>query len=378
MPLVEKKCLFVESNGRKTLLSVLWDSRKSPQKQEVPMRKDKRELIAHMIYWLFIGGLLVLTLLLTDKKLTSQVILINFGCFSLINISVFYINYTLLIPQLLKRYWVYILALIALITVMAAVKTIIAVLYSDAVLKHVNAKTGAVEYTELVYFTWGSVFTSGFFIISGCLIKFALDWFSNIRIRRSLETEKKDMELQFLKSQLNPHFLFNSLNNIYSLAYQKSDKTADAILKLSEIMRYMIYESNDSWVALSKEIEYLQSYIELQKLRFKDGAAVVMTLNGEIDDQQILPLVLISFVENAFKHGVANDHSDPIRINIIANQKILHFSITNKKSNANKDEMGGVGLNNVERRLQLLYPERYKLNIVNSATHYTIELMLDL
>lgn len=340
--------------------------------------KDKRELIAHLIYWLFIGGLLVLIMLLTDKKLNSEIIVINFGVFSLINISVFYINYTLLIPQLLKKYWVYIIALIALIMLMAAVKTVIAVLYSDSVLKHVNARTGAVDYTELPLFIWGSVFTSGFFIISGCLIKFALDWYSNIRIQRSLETEKKDMELQFLKSQLNPHFLFNSLNNIYSLAYQKSDKTADAILKLSEIMRYMIYESNDSWVALSKEIEYLQSYIELQKLRFKDGAAVTMTLNGEIDDQQILPLVLISFVENAFKHGVANDPADPIRINIIANQKILHFSITNKKSNANKDEIGGVGLNNVERRLQLLYPDRYKLNIVNSATHYTSELMLDL
>ena len=186
------------------------------------------------------------------------------------------------------------------------------------------------------------------------------------------------MELQFLKSQLNPHFLFNSLNNIYSLAYQKSDKTADAVLKLSELMRYMIYESNDSWVSLSKEIDYVKSFIELQKLRFKDGAAIEFTLNGEIDDQKIVPLILISFVENAFKHGVANDPKNPIKINIIANQKILHFSITNKKNNQNKDEMGGVGLNNVERRLQLLYPERYKLNIVNSATHYTSELMLDI
>jgi len=221
-------------------------------------------------------------------------------------------------------------------------------------------------------------FISGFFLVSSCIIKFSIDWFSNERVQRNLESEKKDMELQFLKSQLNPHFLFNSLNNIYSLAYQKSDKTADAILKLSEIMRYMIYESNDSWVALSKEVEYVQSYIELHKLRFKDGAAVEITLNGEIDGQQIVPLILISFVENAFKHGVANDPENPIKINIIANQKILHFSVSNKKNKTNKDAMGGVGLNNVERRLQLLYPDRYKLNIVNSATHYTTELMLDL
>ncbi len=319
-----------------------------------------------------------LAILLSSKPMSQQEFLVGFGYYSVINISIFYINYTLLIPQLLKKYWIYVISLVALIAVMAGVKTIIAVLYRDVILQSTNPKTGLVEDKDVVSYMILTIFVSGFFIISSCLIKFMLDWFTNIRIQRSLETEKKDMELQFLKSQLNPHFLFNSLNNIYSLAYQKSDKTADAILKLSEIMRYMIYESNDSWVALSKEIEYVQSYIELQKLRFKNGAAIEMTLNGEIDDQQIIPLILISFVENAFKHGVANDPSDPIRINIIANQKILHFSITNKKSNANKDQVGGVGLNNVERRLQLLYPERYKLNIVNSATHYTSELMLDI
>jgi len=339
---------------------------------------NKRELIAHSAYWLFISGVMLLALYFSNQKITADELRISIGYFTVINISIFYINYTLLIPLLVKKYWLYILSLIGLIILMAAVKTIIAVLYRDIVLQHTSPKTGEVIVTAINSFVVQSVFTSGFFIISGCLIKFTLDWFSNIRIQRSLETEKKDMELQFLKSQLNPHFLFNSLNNIYSLAYQKSDKTADAILKLSEILRYMIYESNDSWVALSTEIEYVNSYIELQKLRFKDGAAIEMTVNGEIDNQQILPLVLISFVENAFKHGVANDPNDPIRINIIANKKILHFSITNKKNVSNKDEMGGVGLNNVERRLQLLYPERYKLNIVNSATHYTSELMLDI
>lgn len=340
--------------------------------------KEKRELIAHLVYWLFIGGILGVILYASDRKTDLHVMSVAIGYMGIINISIFYINYTLLIPQLLKRYWVYTFSIIGLIAVMTCVKTIMAVLCRAELLEHINSKTGVSTEMSLTSFVVSSIFTSGFFIISGCLIKFAMDWFSNIRIQRSLETEKKDMELQFLKSQLNPHFLFNSLNNIYSLAYQKSDKTADAILKLSEIMRYMIYESNDSWVALSKEIEYVTSYIELQKLRFKDGAAVIMTLNGEIDNQQIMPLILISFVENAFKHGVANDPKDPIRINIIANQKILHFSISNKKNNSNKDQMGGVGLTNVERRLQLLYPERYKLNIVNSATHYTIELMLDI
>ncbi|RZK81010.1 MAG: hypothetical protein EOO92_06105, partial [Pedobacter sp.] len=298
----------------------------------------------------------------------------------LIHISIFYINYTLLIPMLVKEkksYGLYVISILVLILGMSGIKMALQSFHSNVILHAVNDAVKG-NYLHIARYITSHIFLCGFFVVASSLIRFAADWFGNESTQKNLVREKKEMELQFLKSQLNPHFLFNSLNNIYSLAYQKSDKTADAILKLSEIMRYMIYESNDSWVALSKEIEYVQSFIELQKLRFKDGAAVEFTLNGEINDQHIVPLILISFVENAFKHGIANDPENPIRINIIANQKILHFSVTNKKNKFNKDQMGGVGLNNVERRLQLLYPDRYKLNIVNSESHYTSELMLDI
>ncbi|MBE9598878.1 sensor histidine kinase [Pedobacter sp. MC2016-24] len=344
--------------------------------------KRKGPLIVHLFFWLLIFTVLLWdTLAGVDPQPSRNEILIKIGYFALINLSIFYINYTLLIPILVKekkKYGLYIVSIILLIAVMVVIKTIVATLYADLFLKYLSENSGEIEYYEITKYVLSAIFVSGFFVVVSALLKFAIDWFGSERIQRDLVSEKRDMELQFLKSQLNPHFLFNSLNNIYSLAYQKSDKTADAILKLSEIMRYMIYESNDSWVSLSKEITYVQSYIELQKLRFKDGAAVEFTINGEIDDQPVVPLILISFVENAFKHGVANDPNDPIKIDIIANQKILHFSVSNKKNKSNKDQMGGVGLNNVERRLQLLYPERYKLNIVNSATHYTTELMLDI
>lgn len=341
--------------------------------------KNKGPLVVHIVFWVLVYSLVVLDTIISTEPRTLSSIAIRYGYSGLTNISIFYINYTLLIPMLIKeqkKYGLYMGAILLLIVVMSAIKTVIASLNPEELL--VTWEGNVRSYIPISKYAIMAVFSCGFFTVMSSLTKFAVDWFGNERIQRNLESEKKEMELQFLKSQLNPHFLFNSLNNIYSLAYQKSDKTADAILKLSEIMRYMIYESNDSWVSLSKEIEYVQSYIELQKLRFRDGAAVELSLNGEIDNQQIVPLILISFVENAFKHGVANDPKDPIKINIIANQKILHFSVTNKKNKHNKDEVGGVGLNNVERRLQLLYPERYKLNIVNSATHYTSELMLDL
>ncbi|WP_316769491.1 sensor histidine kinase [Pedobacter frigiditerrae] len=339
--------------------------------------KSKGAIILHVIFWVIMLGGAFATLFLWEH--TTKDIIYSYGLFSVLNLSGFYINYIFLIPELIqkrKKYWLYVLSFIFVLVASVLIKTTIAVLNPDDVLTSIRGKE--IHHISVNDYVLVSTFFSGFILVSSCIIKFSVDWFSNEKIQRNLESEKKDMELQFLKSQLNPHFLFNSLNNIYSLAYQKSEKTADAILKLSEIMRYMIYESNDSWVDLSKEVEYVTSFVELQKLRFKDGASVVITINGEIDGQKIVPLILISFVENAFKHGVANEPEDPIKINIIANQKILHFSVSNKKSKTNKDAMGGVGLNNVERRLQLLYPDRYKLNIVNSATHYTTELMLDL
>ncbi|MBB2146561.1 hypothetical protein GM921_13750 [Pedobacter sp. LMG 31464] len=342
--------------------------------------RSKGAIIVNAIFWVLILAFSLLMVLNSPEKVTRFELLVQFGYFGLINVSIYFINYLILIPNIIQkqqRSWLYLISIAGLVAVTMVVKFGIALMYPEVMLSH-RGPQGKLEDISYTSFLVGTFLITGFFIVISSLLKFSTDWFSNERIQRNLESEKKDMELQFLKSQLNPHFLFNSLNNIYSLAYQKSDKTADAILKLSEIMRYMIYESNDSWVDLSKEVEYVKSYVELQKLRFKDGAAVEITINGEIDGQQIVPLILISFVENAFKHGIANDHDDPIKINIIANQKILHFSVSNKKSKTNKDAMGGVGLNNVERRLQLLYPDRYKLNIVNSATHYTTELMLDL
>jgi two-component system LytT family sensor kinase len=341
--------------------------------------KSKGEIILNSIFWLMIIAIISTGFAMNATKLNWFELCVEFGFYGLINVSLYFINYFILIPNFIQRKqksWLYLFSILSLIAVTVVLKLGIAVIYSDIILEYGPPKNRITKSYNV--YMLQALFMSGFFIVISSLLKFAADWFSNERIQRKLESEKKDMELQFLKSQLNPHFLFNSLNNIYSLAYQKSEKTADAILKLSEIMRYMIYESNDSWVDLNKEVEYVTSFVELQKLRFKDGAAVNINITGEIDGQKIVPLILISFVENAFKHGVANDPKDPIKINIIANQKILHFSVSNKKSKTNKDAMGGVGLNNVERRLQLLYPERYKLNIVNSATHYTTELMLDL
>ena len=220
--------------------------------------------------------------------------------------------------------------------------------------------------------------TNGFFIFLSTVYKFTIDWFFNEKEKTELERQRLTAELAFLKSQINPHFLFNSLNNIYSLAYQKSEATPDAILKLSEIMRYMLYESNDNRVALEKEITYLQSFIELQKLRFKGKAHVILEVEGQIQNQNIVPLILISFVENAFKHGLATNKDHPIVINISVFEDNLLFTIKNKKNEQNKDQTGGIGMVNVVRRLDLTYPEKYKLSVENREHEYFSELYLNL
>ena len=296
-----------------------------------------------------------------------------FGIYSVINIGLFYLNYLYIIPRLLdrKKYQYYAIALVSVIIVLALAKYGLALIFKDVLLEHKGSKNTLFA----SYFT-SACLTNIFFLFLSTALKFGTDWFLNARIQRDLETQRLSAELAFLKSQINPHFLFNSLNSIYSLAYQKSDAAPEAILKLSEIMRYMLYESNDGKVDLSRELQYLQSYIELQKIRFGNNAFIDFRITGEVGTQQIVPLLLIAFIENAFKHGVANDPSAPIRLIINLNGTNLYFYIENKKHHNNRDVEGGVGLSNVQRRLDLLYPGKYKLEIQDKPDTYTAELTL--
>ncbi|QHL88919.1 histidine kinase [Nibribacter ruber] len=182
-----------------------------------------------------------------------------------------------------------------------------------------------------------------------------------------LRQEKTQAELAFLKSQVNPHFLYNTLNYLYAQAYPVSEKLADAILKLSDMMRYMLHESPDGKVALEKEVNYLRSFIDIFRLRFEDRFFVDFTVDGHVDGQQIGALVLIPFVENAFKHGVADDPQVPIHISLIVMPHGLKFTVTNRISGSQKDQTTGIGLNNIRRRLELLYPHQHELLIKNDG-----------
>lgn len=294
-----------------------------------------------------------------------------------LNIIIFYVHYFFINPLLIGtgHYWRAALYMAVVLAVSIVIKYGIALYYEDVILQYRDADNKELVLTPVQY-TVAALITGLFFMLLSTAVYVISSNFKNRQDRKSLENEKLNAELAFLKSQINPHFLFNSLNNIYSLAYQKSEKTPEAILKLSDIMRYMLYESNEEVVLLEEEINYLKNYIELQKLRFKEK--VYVDLHVEIDekDHRIMPLLLISFLENAFKHGVSTDASKPIRIDIRVQNGRLHFNAENAKSQLNKDQTKGVGLTNLKRRLQLGYPDKHTINIVESENYYSSELFI--
>ncbi len=205
-------------------------------------------------------------------------------------------------------------------------------------------------------------------------LKMIQDFFINEKEKQDLLTEKLKAEQAFLKNQLNPHFLFNTLNNIYSLTLNQSPNAPEAVLKLSELMRYMLYESNVEKINLETEVKYLRNFIELQKMRYSKQIFVDFEVAGDLHSQEVAPLLLISFVENAFKHGDVNNENNPLKISLLINQNNLNFTVLNHKKNQNKDDVGGVGLENVQRRLQLIYPNQHSLDIQNSDKDYNCEL----
>ena len=312
----------------------------------------------------------------SNGRYSVQHEMIFWGLFGVINISLFYLNFLLLIPLFFnkKQYWLYILSVFIAIFIYGVGKYGVGLIFEKDIL--INMRKGKPEATAFVPYFISTLFSSLIFLFLSFVLKLSVDWILNERIQRDLENQRLSAELAFLKSQINPHFLFNSLNSIYSLAYQKSDTTPEAILKLSEIMRYMLYECNDNKVDLTKELQYLQNFIDLQKIRFGNKAYIDFKIEGRVTNQKIVPLLLIAFIENAFKHGVANDTLSPIRLLITLDDVHLHFYIQNKKHNNNRDASGGIGLNNVKRRLDLLYPGKYNLDIRDEIDTYTCELSL--
>ncbi len=227
-------------------------------------------------------------------------------------------------------------------------------------------------------------FVLNFFVVgTSSLVKITVDWLKSQREKQELQTQTMQSELRFLKSQINPHFLFNTLNSLYALTLKKSDKAPDIVLKLSEMMRYMLYECNVPLVRLNKEVHYIGNYLDLEKLRQGENIDIKFEVEGTISDQKIAPLMFMSFIENCFKHGLGN-HITPgfVHISLIVEGNKMEAIIKNSKPQSMPKPLnprsGGIGLGNVKRRLNLLYPNRYSLDIEDAPNTYTVDLKVSL
>jgi two-component system sensor histidine kinase AlgZ len=228
---------------------------------------------------------------------------------------------------------------------------------------------------RLISTTWD---TLAFLIFTG-MIRFTVDWFDLENKKRQLENEKLVAELNYLKAQINPHFLFNTLHNLNYLVYSGSSRATDVIIRLSNIMRYMIYDANKEKVLLKKEIAYMNDYIHLESIRLNQTFRITFNCHGESDSAEIAPLIMLTFLENAFKHGVSDQEQNCwIEVKLNVQGQMIYYEVSNKKitHTGNKNLKSGFGLNNVIKRLELSYPDKHKLEIHDEPDFYKVMLTL--
>jgi two-component system, LytTR family, sensor kinase len=216
--------------------------------------------------------------------------------------------------------------------------------------------------------------------IIGSLFRFFVDWLNKDKIQLQLSRQNLQSELALLRTQINPHFLFNSLHNIDTLILVNPEKASDSLIKLSELMRYTLYDADTEFIELSKEIDYINKYINLQELRLTNKSLISFTVEGSVESIKVAPMLFISFIENAFKHATDKEVEAGISIQFKITEHRILFNVTNAfdaTKNRVKDETSGIGLENVRRRLELIYPNNHKLEISTKDNRYKVELTIN-
>jgi two-component system LytT family sensor kinase len=284
-------------------------------------------------------------------------------------IAFFYANMYLLVPRILaKKHWLYYAGVIIVcFLIVYGLNNLI-----DYALIKDGFRPGRPMYFVIINFLL--VFgLSTALRLTGDRIQFE-------REREQRENENLKSELSLLRSQISPHFMFNVLNSLASLARKKSDQLEPVIIQLSQLMRYMLYDAGDKRMSISKEIDYLRNYIDLQKLRFGSDITITFNTNVMRGDLAIEPMLLIPFVENAFKHGTGLVMDPAIHIDLVSDDQTLNFTVRNKFSLAEqaKDPSSGIGIVNVRRRLDLLYKDMYLLNLTQDGQWFNVQLKLTL
>lgn len=345
-------------------------------------------ILIHVLTW----AVLIFALLLY-QPLTWNIVLpyqfwIKQGLVIIMLVAAFYINSVILVPlYLLKnRTGMYFLIIIGLIVAVYFLNNLfdsalnMHQLMDAATHKHIRPpKPGGKNHI----FDFVIVFIMALVLGISTSITAIQKWQADIRLREALEQDKISSELSFLKAQINPHFFFNTLNNIYALTHVNADTSRKAIHQLSRMMRYVLYDTQHGTALLSQEIAFIKDYISLMELRLTDKVTVTFNSPAKVNDMSVAPMIFLPFVENAFKHGISATAPSSILISVEQHAEKLELCVENsiyKDQNVNLEENKGIGLTNTLRRLDLLYAGKYTLDIQEDpvANAYKVHLTLNL
>lgn len=342
------------------------------------LKKSYEFISNRVVYHSLIWFCYMLTLLFLDSGEEGFVtILRNTLIHVFFLMLIVYINYLYLIPNYLskKRFVSYILLLLFTAAVVMPIE-MVCLYWNIAGKDNIDAQV------ELLKKQYGHFIFLFLTLVISTILKITKEWFLQQSVQKDLENKNLQSELSFLKSQINPHFLFNTLNSLYALTLKKSDKAPEIVLRLSEMMRYMLYKSNEKKVPLEQEINYIRNYLALERTRYGNKARIEFECAGDApNNYSIAPLLFITFFENSFKHGLSQSITEGfVECLLYIEDNNIDFTIQNSKTQE-KDEryfQGGIGLVNVKRRLELIYPDKYILEIHETDEIYLVNLKIDL
>lgn len=328
----------------------------------------------HIVFWViyFLFNFLRWGSYFNDYEYSLKSNIVKF----LLHIFIVYFNLNYLIPKFIvsKKYYQYFLYLTLSLAAHYIARTgLNYLLVTEDIWPEAEGVQKAFTFNHIVAVEIGELYVIAF----TSAIKLTIDWIYEKRNNDHLKKIQLKTELNFLKTQIQPHFFFNTLNNLYALSLEKSDHAPKVILKLSEIMQYVLYDVRVAKISLLKEINYIHNYLELERLRYGDSIKSKLDISGDIDKVKVPPLLFLPFIENCFKHGAKNNNSFLININFEKKNKELIFNVVNN-FNINNNIVGkhGIGIQNVKRRLELLYKENFSLytNITNNKYVVTLKM----
>jgi len=334
-----------------------------------------KELVVHIVVWLCISIFPLLNAYNDLGTIPSELIIKQ-----LMRPVLFYANYLIFVPYILlkRKLLLYIVVSILFLALFNYISTEFLSNLAPGFNDRVRPLNDRPRETFRFRHALPIVFSLTIYLL-GAIFSLVVHFYKRDRLSKALENEQKEIKLQFLRNQLNPHFLFNSLNSIYALVRSKSDDAPEAVITLSELMRYMLYEAGNEQVTLEKEINYIKNYIALQRLRLRNTEAVKLNIKGETRNLKIYSLLLISFIENAFKYGTDYKGNTHIDIKIVVDNNKLTLNVENIIGLYKRDDKNsGVGLENIKNQLNYLYKNNHELTIEEDSSYYRVFLTLNL